>query len=203
MVLAAAVVLGLIAGFARAWIGKRPYRVISLRFPGLVLFAFIPQWIAFYQSRMGYEVLPDEWGPVILVSSQLMLLLFAWFNRKQPGFWMLGAGLFLNLLVIALNGGLMPISPETVRKIYPDAPAGSWQIGRRLGNGKDIVLPVSDTRLWFLSDRMLLPEWLQYRVAFSLGDVLIAIGAFWLLWTLGGPHEEANVSGVVPPKRSS
>lgn len=193
MILAAAVVLGLIAGFARAWVGKRSYRVISLRLPGLVLFAFIPQWIAFYQSRMGYKVLPDEWGPVILIGSQVLLLVFAWFNRKQPGFRMLGAGLFLNLLVITLNGGLMPISPEMVRKIYPGAPETSWEIGKRLGNGKDIVLPVSDMRLWFLSDCLFLPDWLHYRVAFSLGDVLIAIGAFWLLWTLGGQqHEELH-----------
>ena len=189
MILAAAVAVGLVAGLIRAWIGKRSYRVIDLRFPGLVLIAFIPQWFAFYQSRMGVGF-PNEWSPALLVVTQLLLLIFAWFNRKQPGFWILGTGLFLNLLVIGFNGGLMPISPETVRKIYPDAPDSSWQIGRRLGNGKDIVLPVSETRLWFLSDMLLLPDWLHYRVAFSLGDVLIAFGAFWLLWTLGGQHNE-------------
>jgi hypothetical protein len=185
MILAAAVVLGLAAGLIRAWIGKRPYQIISLRLPGLVLFAFIPQWIAFYQSRMGFGF-PDEWAPVLLVSSQLVLLVFAWLNRKQPGFWLLGTGLFANLIVIIANGGLMPITPEMVRKLNPGAPEGSWTIGERLGNGKDIVLPAADTRLWFLSDRFYPPDWFHYSVAFSFGDVLIAAGAFWLLWTLGG-----------------
>ncbi len=191
MILAAAVAVGLVAGLIRAWLGKRSYRVIDLRFPGLVLIAFIPQWFAFYQSRMGAGF-PSEWSPVLLVATQILLLLFAWFNRKQPGFWMLGAGLLLNFLVIIANGGLMPISPETVRQIYPDAPESSWEIGKQLGNGKDIVLPVSATNLWFLSDRFLFPDWLGYSIAFSLGDVLIAFGAFWLLWTLGGKTDDAQ-----------
>lgn len=185
MILSAAVVLGLAAGLIRAWIGKRPYQIIALRLPGLVFFAFIPQWIAFYQSRLG-RGFPDEWAPAFLVSSQLVLLVFAWLNRKQPGFWLLGTGLFANLIVIIANGGLMPITPEMVRKLNPGAPEGSWAIGERLGNGKDIVLPAADTHLWFLSDRFYPPDWLHYSVAFSLGDVLIAAGAFWLLWTLGG-----------------
>lgn len=185
MVLAAAVALGLVAGLVRAWVGKRTYRVVDLRFPGLVLIAFIPQWFAFYQSRMGFGF-PAEWSPVLLVLSQILLLIFAWLNRKLPGFWLLGGGLLLNFLVIAANGGLMPISPEAVRQLYPNAPESSWEVGKQLGNGKDIVLPREATNLWFLSDRFLAPEWLRYSVAYSLGDVLIALGAFWLLWTLGG-----------------
>ena len=77
----------------------------------------------------------------------------------------------LNLFVILLNGGMMPISPETIQHLYPNASPGAWQIGQRLGVGKDIVLTISETRLWFLSDRFTLPDWIPYRVAFSLGDV--------------------------------
>lgn len=193
MVLAFAVIAGLVAGLARAWFGKRSYRIVSVRLPGLVLFAFIPQFVSFYLARAGIRI-PGEWAPVVLVSSQVLLLLFIWLNRKQPGFWLLGAGLLLNFLVIVLNGGLMPISPETVRKIYPNVPETAWSVGKRLGNGKDIVLPVSATRMWFLSDRFLLPDWIHYPVAFSAGDVLIALGAFWLLWSLGGENKDAVVN---------
>ncbi len=185
MILAAAVLIGFAAGFARAWIGKHPYHVVSLRLPGLVLFAFAPQLLGFYLPRAGLR-LPDQWAPVVLVGSHLVLLLFFWLNRRHPGFWLLGAGLLLNFAVIVTNGGLMPISPEMVRKIYPTVPESMWQVGRRLGNGKDIVLPDAQTHLRFLSDRFTLPDWLHYSVAFSVGDVLIALGAFWLLWSLGG-----------------
>ncbi|HEX9018704.1 MAG TPA: DUF5317 domain-containing protein [Anaerolineaceae bacterium] len=191
MILSAAVILGLAAGLFRAWIGKRTYRIIDLRLPGLVLFAFVPQWLAFFQTRLGYR-LPDDWAPYLLVSSQVVLLVFAWLNRKQPGFLLLGSGLILNFLVIITNGGLMPISPGTVRKIYPNAPRTSWQIGKRLGSGKDIVLPAEWTNLAFLSDRWILPDWVNIQVAFSVGDVFIALGAFWLLWTLGGSHLETT-----------
>lgn len=185
MILAYAVILGLAAGLVRAWAGKRPYRTAALRLPGLVIFAFLPQLAAFYLPKAGLA-LPDAWAPYILVSSQVILLGFVWLNRKVAGFWLLGLGLLLNFLVIVLNGGLMPISPETVRKIYPHAPESSWQVYERLGSGKDIVLPVSETQLWFLSDRFVLPDWMNYQVAFSAGDVFIAIGALWLLWNLGG-----------------
>lgn len=198
MVLAFAVIVGLIAGLARAWVGKRSYRIVSVRLPGLVFFAFLPQLISFYLARAGIRI-PGEWAPVILVSSQVLLLVFVWLNRKQPGFWLLGAGLLLNFLVIVLNGGLMPISPETVRKIYPNVPESLWQVGKRLGNGKDIVLPVSATRLWLLSDRFLLPDWIHYPVAFSAGDVLIALGAFWLLWSLGGQGQSSVTDSHLSP----
>jgi len=189
MILAAAVLIGLAAGVSRAAFKQRPYRVPNLRLPVLVFAAFLPQFLAFYLSRTD---LPNLGGfgdaaPIILVSTQLLLLVFVFYNRKQPGFWLLGLGLALNLMVILLNGGYMPISPETVRKIFPAAPDSAWQIGRRLGNGKDIVLPVEETRLWFLSDRFLFPDDWNLYVAFSFGDILIALGAFWLLWSLGGP----------------
>jgi len=189
MILAAAVLTGFAAGFLRAALARRPYQVPSLRWPVLVLVAFLPQLAAFYLSRTDLPNLGGfgDWARLVLVGSQLILLVFAWLNRRQPGFWLLGVGLALNLLVILLNGGFMPISPETVRKIYPGVPDSQWQLGQRLGNGKDIVLLPEETRLWFLSDIFTFPESWNLLVAFSFGDILIALGAFWLLWTLGGP----------------
>ncbi|MEJ2558370.1 MAG: DUF5317 family protein, partial [Anaerolineae bacterium] len=62
--------------------------------------------------------------------------------------------------------------------------------------GWNIVLPVTATRLWWLSDQLLTPVWLLTRKALSVGDVLIASGAFWLLWALGGPKQNDSRKGV-------
>jgi hypothetical protein len=179
------------AGLARAWGGGRQLTPPSLRLAWLVLVAFLPQWLAFYLPATR-RLIPDGLAATALISSQMLLLIFAWFNRDQPGLWALGLGLALNLLVIALNGGLMPISPDVVARLAPEAPPGTWQIGHRLGAGKDIVLPVAATQLRWLSDCFLLPRWFPYRAAFSLGDVLIAVGAFRLLWIMGDGAENAN-----------
>ena len=189
MILLLAVLAGLLSGLLRAQLRKRAYQSFPLRLAWLVLVAIAAQWLifSFPATRASLPGIVVRW---IFVLSQLALLIFAWANRKTPGFWLLGAGLLLNLTVIALNGGLMPITPETVQWLRPDAPAGSWQIGERLGFGKDIVLPREETVLWFLSDRFRSFSRLSYRVAFSLGDVFIALGAFWLLWTMGGPARE-------------
>ena len=89
----------------------------------------------------------------------------------------------------------MPISPETVLRLDPKAPPGLWTIGARLGVTKDVVLPETHTSLAFLSDRFILPNPFtkgssgNAAAAFSLGDVFIAIGAFWVLWSFGRTSE--------------
>jgi hypothetical protein len=193
VILLVAILAGLLAGQARAWSGGRSLSSPSLRLVWLVPLAFLPQWLCFYLPATR-QLVADDLAAAALVGSQLFLLAFAWLNRRQAGFWALGLGLALNLLVITLNGGLMPISPETVAQLAPDAPPGTWQVGSRLGVGKDVVLPVAATCLSWLSDRFLLPAWLPRRVAFSLGDVFIAFGAFWLLWTLGGDRQQRTAA---------
>jgi hypothetical protein len=191
LILLLAVVAGLLAGQARAWSGGRHLSAPSLRLVWLVPVAFLPQWLAFFLPATR-RLITDNLAAVVLVGSQFLLLIFAWRNRHQPGFWALGLGLALNLLVITLNGGLMPISPQTVARLGPDVPSETWQVGGRFGTSKDVILPSTDTRLGWLSDRFLLPTWFPYRVAFSLGDVFIAGGAFWFLWMLGGDRQDTE-----------
>ena len=190
MILLSAVVAGFIAGLVRAIIGKRPYRAPQMRHFWLVIVAFLPQFFVF-NLEPTRNIFPDQFVPMVLVGSQAVLLIFAVINIAVPGFRALGLGLALNFLVILANRGMMPISPEVVKQLLPaNVPSGLWSVGQRFGTGKDIVLKQGDTILWLLSDRFVLVLSQTYRVAFSAGDVLIALGAFWVLWQMGAPQPE-------------
>ncbi len=187
MILLAAVAAGFILTFLRAKLTHRKLRPIQLKIPWLVFLAVIPQAVLFQISPVG-QYIPDALVPVILVCSQALLVGFALVNFTQPGVWALGIGLAANFLAIVTNGGWMPISPEIVRRILPSLPEDFPLAGRRLGLSKDWIIPNSDMNLPWLSDRFMLPGWISYKVAFSAGDILIAIGAILLLWSLSNPE---------------
>jgi hypothetical protein len=102
------------------------------------------------------------------------------------------SGFIANFLVILSNGGFMPISPDTIDRMIPEGSTFSYQLGQRLGTGKDIVLEEKNTIFAFLSDMIVSPRFLNYSFAFSLGDVLISIGVIWLFWSLGGPQKKLS-----------
>lgn len=186
MILLLAVIAGLLAGLLRARFRKQPLNSPELNEGWLVFLAVIPQIIIFRNSSLASRM-PLGVVITVLLTSQVVLIWFAWRNRHQQGFLILGLGLFLNCLVMILNGGLMPIRPEAVRMVYAYTPTDAWQVGSRLGHGKDIVLTLEQTRLWWLSDYFVLAGNPWLRLAFSIGDVFIAIGTFAYLWSLGGP----------------
>jgi hypothetical protein len=192
MVLLIAVFAGLLAGLIRAWIGKREYRYYELRFPWLVVVAFLPQFFAFYLPGTS-DKLSDTLTSTLLVSSLALLLIFCLLNIKKLSFWPIIIGFASNFLVILLNGGLMPISPQTISRLLPEGSKLTYQIGQRLGTGKDIVLDTRHTILAFLSDRLVFPRFLNFPVAFSIGDALIALGVIWLFWSMGGPQSRKVV----------
>ncbi|MFH1186304.1 MAG: DUF5317 domain-containing protein [Chloroflexota bacterium] len=179
MILLGALILGLLAGLAGAALQGRPYQPLYPRHLWLIPAAFAPQLLVAYLPATR-ELLPYWLAAAVLPSSLLVFLVFAWVNRGVPGMPLLLAGLVLNLLVIAANGGWMPISPETASHLPGAGVLDAARLGTRFGQ-KDILLLTEDTRLAFLSDRFLLPSWFHYAVALSLGDILVAGGVFWLL----------------------
>jgi hypothetical protein len=82
------------------------------------------------------------------------LLGFTVLNIKIPLFWALGPGLLSNFIGIILYGEMMPIQPEVMQKIIPGSSSGLWAVDARFLMTKDMVLPLTGTRLWFLDDRL-------------------------------------------------
>jgi len=95
----------------------------------------------------------------------------------------------MNLMVILLNGGWMPLSISVAHDLSPNISVNDLVIGTRFGTSKDMLLDPEGIRLAWLSDRFLTPNWFPLRYAFSLGDVLIGLGAYWFLST---NHEGRN-----------
>lgn len=186
MILLTAVVAGLAITSLRAQLTGRQLKPIDLKLSWLVFLAVIPQLILFQIPAVGRQI-PNEHIPIILVISQALLVGFAAANITQPGVWVLGIGLVANFLAIVVNGGWMPISPDTVRRILPSLPIDSPLVGRRFGLSKDWIFSNDDIHLPWLVDRFTTPGWIPYRVAFSIGDILIGIGAILLLWSLSNP----------------
>jgi hypothetical protein len=179
MILLLAITAGLLAGLVWARSSGQPYQPPSLRSLWLAFVAFLPQFLTVYLPRSQKSDLGVV-AAISVVISQVLFLVFAWVNRRPPGMSILILGLVLNLVVISANGGFMPISPQTASRLVSQTVLQDVAIGSRFGT-KDILLPPQDTRFEFLADRFLPPNWFPYQVAFSLGDVFIAAGAFWLL----------------------
>ena len=179
MVLLLAIAAGLLAGVSWARWHGHPYQSPELQHLWLVFVAFLPQFIVVYLP-ITRRLFPDWLVVGLLFTSQIILLVFVWLNRYILGMSILLCGVMLNIAVMTGNGGFMPISPQTASRLVSEDILRDVQSGSRFGI-KDILLHPEDTRFEWLADRFLPPSWFPYQVAFSLGDVFIALGVFWLL----------------------
>ena len=109
----------------------------------------------------------------ILILSQIALVFLILLNHHLPGAKLFAIGIILNLAVMAVNGGWMPVTPSTYKFVHPEQ---TVEVGVRPPSSKNIILSREETSLWILSD--IIPVILPWRRwAVSLGDVFLIIGA--------------------------
>ncbi len=186
MILLTAIIAGTATGWGYARWKGRAWHPPVFRAPWLVVVGFLPQLAAFY-LRPTRQLFPDGAASASLICSQLILLVFAGINIRLPGMLILIFGLACNLAVILANGGFMPLTMEAAARLVDRSVLENLVIGERLSHAsKDILLPEARIIFPWLADRFVPPRFFPYRFAFSLGDVFVAAGAFWMLlhgWT--------------------
>lgn len=112
----------------------------------------------------------------IFILVYLVGLYFLWLNRHHTGFFIIFIGVLLNFLVMAFNGGRMPVSLEASLVLDP-----SFIEALKTGlYGKHAAITES-TRLAFLGDIIPLSAPYPREQIISIGDVIMNIGVFFFI----------------------
>jgi len=176
MLFLVAILLGVVLGYL---FGGRLSNLEHLRLRGLWLVA-----IALLLQMLIFPLFTDQ--PILSVGtaalhivSYVLVFSFLLVNvlRASP-LLLVGAGAALNLLVISLNGGLMPASQSALEK------AGATEVLAALAESPvygNIVLMGESTKWNALGDILYLPAWFPLARTFSIGDLLVIVGLTLLI----------------------
>jgi hypothetical protein len=157
-----AVVAGLVIGLLT---GGSASRLGDLRFAWAPLIAVgMAVQVLLFSTPLGDALGPA--APIVYVASNLAVLAAVWRNLAIPGLPLVLIGGASNLITIAANGGYMPVSPEAVAAMNR-LPKEGYSNSRLL----DGVI------LGPLTDIFAMPTWIPLANVFSIGDLLIGVGA--------------------------
>lgn len=171
VIIAVALVAGLVRGGSLQGLAQ-----IQLRWVPLVLLGLALQLLIFTPGRE--QGLITVFVPQIYVLSMAILTAWVLLHRDLPGVLIMSVGLLMNLAAIAANGGFMPVDPDIARIAgqLRDADAGGVA---NITNSRATDAPVN---LWILTDILPVPAGIPFANVFSLGDVMLTIGASVLIY---------------------
>jgi hypothetical protein len=168
MILLYAIGIGLLVGRAA---GGRVAALagIHIHWWGLALGGLVFQLVLF--GPLVAERVGDA-GPALYVASSAIVFIALLRNLGLPGFPLLAVGAALNMLVIVANGGYMPSAAEAWELLNGVARVPTMDFSNSTLIGPGTTLP-------FLGDVFALPRPIPLANVFSVGDVLIGVGAAW------------------------
>lgn len=140
-------------------------RALPLVFGGLAL-----QLLIFTPFR-DEPLIPFATEAIYLLSMALILA-WVWLHRRLPGLWLVLIGVAMNTAAIVANGGYMPVAPLAAE--YAGNSANYATEGAPIANNS---LAVEEARLWLLTDIFPLPAAIPLANVYSLGDILLTVGA--------------------------
>jgi MFS family permease len=144
--------------------GGRLGRLADLRLRrwGILALAFVLQLVALKGG------LPENVAAGLNLSTYALGIWYLAANLHIPGMWLVALGTGTNILAMVANKGIMP----TTEKALESA-------GLSTGNGSTFVnsAVLPDARIEFFGDIFAVPKGLPLHNVFSVGDILIILGA--------------------------
>jgi hypothetical protein len=152
---------------------------LELRAPWVFVAAAVVQVGLMIAGARGWDRAAGV-GQALLMASFALVLAGLWVNRRLPGTWVVGIGVLLNFLVIAANGGSMPVDRKLAVR------AGNTRLVEMLDSPAHVKHKAigPSTRLRPLADVLPLPMIVPRPRWFSpgsAGDVFVTVGACWLV----------------------
>ena len=183
MLIVIIVLVAIAAGFIAGG-SLRGFEQVRIHWWGVALAALVVQGAVPSFSLGGRSM-----GPVLLAISYVMLVVFAWVNRRLPAAPLMVIGLILNLLVVVPNGG-MPVGVGAL-----ETAGGPVAVLSPMNDGKHHLMTEDDV-LRPLADVIAIPS--PVGAVFSIGDVFLYVGliSFIVLIMLGRSGENRR-----PPAR--
>jgi hypothetical protein len=185
----AGLVLGLLRGGSLSGLAQLSFRWIPLVIAGLGL-----QFLIF-PLLGGVSIVPALYIPPLYILSMALLGLWVVLNRHIPGIVLMGIGLLMNMAAIVTNGGYMPIDIDAANALGQsrDPATGGTEIRNHSRATRGPV------QLWIFTDILLITGIGWFSSVFSIGDVLLALGASRLLycsvrWTNSASQDAPLVS---------
>lgn len=175
-------IIAVTAAFVLGLVLQRQVRSLArlkLRQLWLPFLAYLVQYGLDYLAGMGGR---EPWMGYVHLATYLLLFFWLYVNLPLPGMGLMALGTLLNFAVIALNQGLMPVTPG------PLSQTALLSFTRGLSGTHGLLTP--ETRMPWLAD-VIYFSWPQ-RELDSIGDLVLAAGGFWLLFK--GMDKKVNVS---------
>ncbi|MDZ4717596.1 MAG: DUF5317 family protein [Roseiflexaceae bacterium] len=171
LVMIAFLVVGLVRGGSLDHLADVSLHWKPLAVAGLVLQLFI--FTPFRNEPLITSAIPH-----LYVLSMAILAVWVFANWQIPGILLMAAGLLMNMAAIAANGGYMPVAPE-IAWISGHFRAVATDGSAIINNSRAMS---GDIRLWILTDILPVPASIPFANVFSIGDVLLALGAGLFLY---------------------
>lgn len=145
--------------------GGKLSRLGELRFRGVPVV-----FVALLVQVVIISIVPETNEGVVQaahIGSYLVVFVFLAMNVRVAGVWLIAIGALCNFAAIAANSGVMPADPAAVERAGLEPDTGEFENSR----------PVEDPKLLVLGDRFAIPASWPASNVFSVGDVLIVLGA--------------------------